>query len=160
MVEDLLDGWPGTLILVTHDRYLMERVTDDQYALIDGQLQHLPGGVDEYLKIMDSRSAQADSRSVTTAAVAATATEPQKLQPPKSALSGGQQRELRKQMASLERKMETLKGKIVAAQERMGTVDPSDYLVLGAIQEEIAQLQEQLEEMELEWLEAAEILGA
>ena len=63
-------------------------------------------------------------------------------------------------MASLERKMETLKGKIVAAQERMGTVDPSDYLVLGAIQEEIAQLQEQLEEMELEWLEAAEILGA
>ena len=160
VVEDLLDGWPGTLILVTHDRYLMERVTDDQYALIDGQLQHLPGGVDEYLKIMDSRSAQADSRSVTTAAVAATATEPQKLQPPKSALSGGQQRELRKQMASLERKMETLKGKIVAAQERMGTVDPSDYLVLGAIQEEIAQLQEQLEEMELEWLEAAEILGA
>ena len=159
VVEDLLDGWPGTLILVTHDRYLMERVTDDQYALIDGQLQHLPGGVDEYLKIMDSRSAQADSRSVTTAAVAATATEPQKLQPPKSALSGGQQRELRKQMASLERKMETLKGKIVAAQERMGTVDPSDYLVLGAIQEEIAQLQEQLEEMELEWLEAAEILG-
>ena len=159
VVEDLLDGWPGTLILVTHDRYLMERVTDDQYALIDGQLQHLPGGVDEYLKIMDSRSAQADSRSVTTAAVAATATEPQKPQPPKSALSGGQQRELRKQMASLERKMETLKGKIVAAQERMGTVDPSDYLVLGAIQEEIAQLQEQLEEMELEWLEAAEILG-
>ena len=51
-VEDLLDGWPGTLLLVTHDRYLMERVTDDQYAIIDGHLRHLPGGIDEYLTIV------------------------------------------------------------------------------------------------------------
>ncbi len=53
-VESLLDGWPGTLLLVTHDRYLMERVTDHQFALIDGKLRHLPGGVDEYLQLVDS----------------------------------------------------------------------------------------------------------
>ena len=54
IVEDLLDGWPGTLILVTHDRYLMERVTDQQFALIDGHLRHVPGGVDEYLRLVES----------------------------------------------------------------------------------------------------------
>lgn len=54
-VEDLLDEWPGTLVLVTHDRYLMERVTDDQFALMDGVLRHLPGGVDEYLKLERAR---------------------------------------------------------------------------------------------------------
>ena len=52
-VEDLLDGWPGTLLLVTHDRYLMERVTDHQFALLDGKLRHLPGGVEEYLRLTE-----------------------------------------------------------------------------------------------------------
>ena len=43
-MEDLLDTWPGTLLVVSHDRYLMERVTDQQYAVIDGSFRHLPGG--------------------------------------------------------------------------------------------------------------------
>lgn len=47
--EDLLDSWAGTLIVVSHDRYLLERVTDQQYAVLDGRLRHLPGGIDEYL---------------------------------------------------------------------------------------------------------------
>ena len=55
VLEDLLDTWPGTLILVSHDRYLMERVTDDQFALIDGTLRHVPGGVDEYLRGCSTR---------------------------------------------------------------------------------------------------------
>jgi len=45
--EDLLDSWPGTLIVVSHDRYLLERVTDQQYAILDGRLRHLPGGIDD-----------------------------------------------------------------------------------------------------------------
>ena len=57
-VEDLLDGWPGTLLLVTHDRYLMERVTDHQFALLDGRIRHLPGGVDEYLRLTEARDSQ------------------------------------------------------------------------------------------------------
>ena len=54
-MEDLLDSWPGTLIVVSHDRYLLERVTDQQYAVLDGRLRHLPGGVDEYLRLAAHR---------------------------------------------------------------------------------------------------------
>ena len=49
--EDLLDSWPGTLIVVSHDRYLLERVTDQQYAVLNGRLRHLPGGIDQYLRL-------------------------------------------------------------------------------------------------------------
>jgi len=54
-LEDLLDSWPGTLIVVSHDRYLMERITDQQYAVLDGGLRHLPGGVDEYVRLSRQR---------------------------------------------------------------------------------------------------------
>ncbi|MDN6528022.1 MAG: ATP-binding cassette domain-containing protein, partial [Brevibacterium sp.] len=50
-MEDLLDSWPATLIVVSHDRYLLERVTDQQYAILDHGLRHVPGGVDEYLAL-------------------------------------------------------------------------------------------------------------
>jgi ATPase components of ABC transporters with duplicated ATPase domains len=50
-MEDVLDSWPGTLLVVSHDRYLVERLTDQQYAILDGRLRHLPGGVDEYLAL-------------------------------------------------------------------------------------------------------------
>ena len=56
--EDLLDSWPGTLIVVSHDRYLLERVTDQQYAILDGRLRHLPGGIDEYLRLADRRTVE------------------------------------------------------------------------------------------------------
>src|SRR5207248_4122571 len=55
VMEDLLDSWPGTLLVASHDRYLIERVTDQQYALIDGGLRHLPGGVEEYLALRRER---------------------------------------------------------------------------------------------------------
>ncbi|MCV7100322.1 ATP-binding cassette domain-containing protein, partial [Mycobacterium palustre] len=54
--EDLLDSWAGTLIVVSHDRYLLERVTDQQYAILDGRLRHLPGGIDEYLRLAARRA--------------------------------------------------------------------------------------------------------
>ena len=50
-MEDLLDSWPGTLLVISHDRYLLERVTDQQYAILDGRLRHVPGGVEEYLRL-------------------------------------------------------------------------------------------------------------
>ena len=181
VVEDMLDSWPGTLILVTHDRYLMERVTDDQYALIGGTLQHLPGGVDQYLRLAAAQG-EVDARAVTNAAVSAGSGQNAPTRAAgegsgagasagaaggsafnsvaaKPKLSGGQQRELRKQMASLERKTETLRGKIEQAQERMGQADPSDYVKLGEIQAEIAGYREQIDAMELEWLDLAETLG-
>ena len=60
VMEDLLDTWPGTLIVVSHDRYLLERVTDQQFALIGGKVRHLPGGVDDYLRMVDDIKAGRD----------------------------------------------------------------------------------------------------
>jgi len=69
VIEDLLDSWPGTLIVVSHDRYFLERVTDQQYAIFGGQLRHLPGGVDEYLRLR-SREQSAAAQSPATRASA------------------------------------------------------------------------------------------
>ena len=60
VMEDLLDTWPGTLIVVSHDRYLLERVTDQQFALIGGKIRHLPGGVDGYLAMTEAIKAGRD----------------------------------------------------------------------------------------------------
>ncbi len=162
-VESLLDGWPGTLLLVTHDRYLMERVTDHQFALIDGKVRHLPGGVDEYLRLTEEaerEAAEAASAKATakagTLGKAAFGESAGRTAP---TLSGGEQRELRKLMASNEKKIGTLKGKIEKKQLEMAEADQSDYLVLTAMQEEIADFQDQIEALELEWLDAAEKLG-
>lgn len=169
-VEDLLDGWPGTLLLVTHDRYLMERVTDHQFAIVDGKVRHLPGGVDEYLRLIDARErAAAAGGGAADAAAGASgrgggagrgAGVVADVAPETGArLTGGEQRALRKLMASNEKKADTLRGKIEAKRQEMAQADPSDYLVLTALQEEIADFESQIEALELEWLEAAEKLG-
>ena len=163
-VEDLLDGWPGTLLLVTHDRYLMERVTDNQYALINGKIRHLPRGVDEYLELVgrttderggvvasSSGKASASKQPSTSAGEQATGAA--------SKLSGGEIRALRKSMASAERKMDTLRGKIEGIHQAMTEVDPSDYVKLGDMQKEIKEIEAQIETLEEEWMEAAEALG-
>ena len=163
-VEDLLDGWPGTLLLVTHDRYLMERVTDNQYALINGKIRHLPRGVDEYLELA-GRTTDERGGVVASASGKASASK----QPSTSAgeqatgaaskLSGGEIRALRKSMASAERKMDTLRGKIEGIHQAMTEVDPSDYVKLGDMQKEIREIEAQIEALEEEWMEAAEALG-
>ena len=163
-VEDLLDGWPGTLLLVTHDRYLMERVTDNQYALINGKIRHLPRGVDEYLELV-GRSTDERGGVVASASGKASASK----QPSASAgeqatgaaskLSGGEIRAFRKSMASAERKMDTLRGKIDGIHQAMTEVDPSDYVKLGDMQKEIKEIEAQIEALEEEWMEAAEALG-
>ena len=174
-VESLLDGWPGTLLLVTHDRYLMERVTDHQFALIDGKVRHLPGGVDEYLKLAEEADREAAKsagggrgNAVGAGPVGGDLGRPSlatSSNPGNAAascapvLSGGEQRALRKLMTSNEKKIETLKGKIEKKQLEMAAADQSDYLVLTAMQEEIADFETQIEALELEWFEAAEKLG-
>ena len=157
-IEELLDAWPGTLLLVTHDRFLMERVTDHQFALIDGHIRHLPRGVDEYLEMSahapkpvahakaPQGAAQADS-----AKAAAAGDGPQ--------LSGGEIRELKKRMRSCENKTNTLRGKIEQAQADMAAADPSDFEALGKFQQQINDFQAQIDELDEQWLEAAEALG-
>ena len=163
-VEDLLDGWPGTLLLVTHDRYLMERVTDNQYALINGKIRHLPRGVGEYLELVgrttDERGGVVASSSGKASASKQTS-EPadERAAGAASKLSGGEIRTFRKSMASAERKMDTLRGKIEGIHQAMTEVDPSDYVKLGDMQKEIKEIEAQIEALEEEWMEAAEALG-
>ena len=169
-VEDLLDGWPGSLVLVTHDRYLMERVTDDQYALINGKIRHLPRGIDEYLELVGAeqtarggveRAAKAKPSGAQggKAATGVSPSVPAQGSAGASKLSGGEQRALRKTMASAERKIDTLKGKIAEVHDKMTQVDPSDYVKLGELQQEIKGFEAQIETHEEEWMEAAEALG-
>ena len=163
-VEDLLDGWPGTLLLVTHDRYLMERVTDNQYALINGKIRHLPRGVDEYLELVgrttDERGGVvASSNGKASASKQPSTSAGEQATGATSKLSGGEIRALRKSMASAERKMDTLRGKIEGIHQAMTEVDPSDYVKLGDMQKEIKQIETQIEALEEEWMEAAEALG-
>lgn len=151
-VEGLLDGWPGTLLLVTHDRYLMERVTDHQFALIDGKIRHLPRGVDEYLEL----AAQSEKP----LPVAPPEKEPAKGSASEEKhLTGGEIRALRKTMTSNENKIKTLRGKIEQVRNEMDAADPSDFVALGTLQKQLEDLQSQIDALEEEWLEAAEKLG-
>ena len=163
-VEDLLDGWPGTLLLVTHDRYLMERVTDNQYALINGKIRHLPRGVDEYLELVGHTTDERGGVVASSSGKASASKQPSEPVDERAAgaaskLSGGEIRALRKSMASAERKMDTLHGKIEGIHQAMTEVDPSDYVKLGDMQKEIKEIEAQIEALEEEWMEAAEALG-
>ena len=160
-MENVLDTWPGTLIMVSHDRYLMERVTDQQYALIDGVLRHVPRGVDEYLELLDETKRnreQGKERSRKGQVSACSVSQKAQAKQSESRLSGGEAHQARKQIKSLERKMHTLEGKIEKAKQEQLEVDPSDYVELGAIQEKIQNLKEEKEALEEEWLELSELL--
>ena len=163
-VEDLLDGWPGTLLLVTHDRYLMERVTDNQYALINGKIRHLPRGVDEYLELVGRTTDERGGVVASSSGKASASKQPstsagEQAAGAASKLSGGEIRAFRKSMTSAERKMDTLHGKIEGIHQAMTEVDPSDYVKLGDMQKEIKEIEAQIEALEEEWMEAAEALG-
>lgn len=164
-VENLLDGWPGTLFLVTHDRYLMEHVTDNQFALIDGKLRHLPGGIDEYLKIVDD----IDAESLRNAETSASGLKAQdgvfqadapnaKTLPNPQRLTNKESYALRKEVASLESKMKTMHNRITKAQSDMGSIDPTDHVALMEAQQNIEDLKTKLNDLENRWLESSEKL--
>lgn len=164
-VENLLDTWPGTLILVSHDRYLMERVTDDQFALIDGKVTHVPRGVEEYLELLGASGGAVSgqgskgigSASGKASAAGAHASESGR-DSANPALSAAEARDIRKKVQSLERKMHTAQGKVEKAQGALLEVDPYDYQALGEAQAQVQEAQERLAELEEEWLETAALL--
>jgi ATP-binding cassette subfamily F protein uup len=149
VIEDLLDSWPGTLIVVSHDRYFLERVTDQQYAILRHQLRHLPGGVDEYLRLRAAESAAGISERPAVAA---------KLDP-SSALSGAALRDAQKEVASVERRMAKLTDQINDAKNALATHDHSDYQGLSKRMKEIAALEGDVEALEERWFELTELLG-
>ncbi|GII88762.1 ABC transporter ATP-binding protein [Sphaerisporangium siamense] len=154
-LEDLLDGWPGTLVLVSHDRYFLERVTDRSVALLgDGRLSLLPGGVDEYLRRRSSGAA-VTARAGARAPEAAPA-EPSEAAP--SGLSAKEERELRKELSRLERQLDRL-GEQEAALHAAMAEAASDYGRLASLDAELKDVRSRKEAVELEWLEAADRLG-
>ena len=153
-MEDLLDTWPGTLLVVSHDRYLLERVTDQQYAVLDGAFRHLPGGVDQYLELRASRS---PAREMPKSAAA----DPRDAQIGASrGPSGAERRALEKELAAVERKLEKTNETIRAKKRELDAVDPSDYVTLGERQSAIAELEAEAAQLEERWLElGAELEG-
>jgi ATP-binding cassette subfamily F protein uup len=141
-MEDLLDSWPGTLLVVSHDRYFLERVTDQQYAILGGRLRHLPGGVEEYLTL---RTAIETS--------AASSGSPRPAAQPSAALSGAEQRAAEKELASLERRVEKLHRQAADARMKLADLDQTDYQLLGAEMAKITALDEEASALEERWLE-------
>jgi ABC transport system ATP-binding/permease protein len=161
VVESLLDTWPGTLLLITHDRFLMERVTDHQFALVDGKVRHVPGGVDEYLRLLDARDAAQEETPPEEsqpapgpdpkAAAPTAATEP--------ALSRAEEYALKKELASTERKLDTASAKADAIRAEAEGTDPSDYAALLDVQARLRDAAQQVAELEDRWVELSERLG-
>ncbi|RLQ85602.1 ABC-F family ATP-binding cassette domain-containing protein [Mycetocola zhadangensis] len=149
-IEDLLDSWPGTLLVVSHDRYLLERVTDQQYAVLNGHLRHLPGGVDEYLAL---RSGQGAAPLIAPLAGDAPPTAGHS---PK--LGGADLRNAQKEIASIERKLQKARQKVVDTHELLANADQSDYVGLGDLTETVSNLESTIVDLETRWLELSELL--
>ena len=145
-MEHLLDSWPGTLIVVSHDRYLLERVTDDQYALLgDGSLRHLTGGIEQYLQL---RAASLGSKS----AVKTAAAKP-------TGLTGAALRDAQKNLARIERALEKLATDEAALHGKMAEHDTNDFDGLSALSAKQSELNKKRDDLEAEWLETSELLG-
>jgi ATP-binding cassette subfamily F protein uup len=142
--EDLLDSWPGTLIVVSHDRYLLERITDQQYAILDGRLRHLPGGIDEYLRL---------------AAHAGGAPQPPPPATPKpEAMSGAQRRAAEKELASVDRQLARLADRIAAKHVQLAEHDQSDHVGITRLTGELRALEDEVGTLESRWLELSELV--
>jgi ABC transport system ATP-binding/permease protein len=140
-VEDALDGWPGTLLVVSHDRYLLERICDRQVALLgDGAIRDLPGGVEEYLALR--------RQSLGTTPQQAPPAEP-------GGRSAGDTRAARKELARLERQLSRLAAQEEKLHARMAE-QATDHEAVLALDAELRQLHDERERLEEEWLEAAE----
>lgn len=146
-MEDLLDSWPGTLLVVSHDRYLLERITDQQYAILDGHFRHLPGGVDQYLRLRKEQDSPAASNPSTAGHTSSA---------PK--LSSAELRNTKKEIGSIDRKMEKLSARIDALHVEMAQHDPTDAAGLAGLVKAAAELEKQVEEHEHRWLELTELV--
>ncbi|MBQ6395554.1 MAG: ABC-F family ATP-binding cassette domain-containing protein, partial [Atopobiaceae bacterium] len=157
-VEDLLDSWPGTLIVVTHDRFLIERVTDDLFALVDGHVQHLPRGVDEYLEIMaEDRGGQAQTSMRSLSADSSGNRSDESGRFGERPMGNAERRELRKRFDSLTRRLPRAQEAPKLAEARLKACDPTDFEELMRLQAELDRALEELDAMEMEWLELSEL---
>ena len=163
-VEDILDSFPGTLVVVSHDRYLLERVTDHQVALLgDGSVRDLPGGVEQYLQMRREAMGGAGSPRASAGAAASAATRTAgESTSERSASSGARRHEARKALGRIERKMERAAQSLAALHARMEEVsaDPNRVGELAELGRELVAAEATHADLEEQWLEAAEALEA
>ncbi|WP_368681611.1 ABC-F family ATP-binding cassette domain-containing protein [Mycobacterium intracellulare] len=157
-MEDLLDSWAGTLIVVSHDRYLLERVTDQQYAVLDGRLRHLPGGIDEYLRLAERRQDGAGTEEARPAQASRSAQESQPSQASRPAMSGAQRRAAEKEVASLDRQLARLADRIEDKHHELAAHDQSDHVGITRLTQELRALEDEVAATESRWLELSELL--
>jgi ATP-binding cassette subfamily F protein uup len=157
-MEDVLDGWAGTLLVVSHDRYLLERMCDRQVALLgDGAIRDLPGGVEQYL---DLRAAAKRSVAASRAAGKADGGAPRSAQPAEEAprYSAAEIREARKELSRIERQL----SKLSSAEERIHAdmaAKATDHAAVLELNGKLRGIVDERETLEMEWLELAEIVG-
>lgn len=154
-IEDILDTFPGTLVVVSHDRYLLERVTDHQLALLgDGHLRDLPGGVEQYLELRRQQLAASGTVGATSATAEAKNAPSQGEQ---GALSGAQRHAAAKNLARLDRQLDKVSAQIAKLHADMeaASADPGRVNDLIELGKQLSQAQERQADIELEWLEAA-----
>jgi ABC transport system ATP-binding/permease protein len=152
-LEDLLDGWPGSVVIVSHDRYFLERVTDHSLALVDGHLAFLPGGVDEYLAIRQREQ---------TPAVAATqsAAAPRSGGPAASReVSAARLRAGQKELARLERQIARLADEQARLEAELAA-SAADYARLIELGAQLRSVQQDKDGLEERWLEVADEISA
>ena len=158
-VEDILDSFPGTLVVVSHDRYLLERVTDHQVALLgDGSVRDLPGGVEQYLRLR--REAAGPARGAAASASSSTTSIAGGARAERGATSGAKRHEARKALARIERRMERSSQAVAALHVRMEEIsaDPARVGELAELGRELVAAQAAHAELEEQWLEAAEMV--
>lgn len=144
-LESLLDSWPGTLVVISHDRYLIERICDSTWALFgDGRLTNLPGGIDEYLR----RRRDMAGSSVTAGGSAAVAEKKR---------DAAADHKTRKAMTSLERKITKLQEREQSITAKMAEV-ATDMDALNELNTELAGVRDEIETLEMEWMELGEQL--
>ncbi|GLZ57324.1 MULTISPECIES: ABC-F family ATP-binding cassette domain-containing protein [Micromonospora] len=148
-LEDLLDSWPGTIIVASHDRYLIERVTDTAYGMFgDGRLVHLPGGVDEYLARTAERAGTSRAGGTpTAAATGATA----------SGMSAAEVRQARKELTRLERQLGKLDQRETTLLDQLAA-DATDYARVAELDTQLKDLRAERERIEESWMTLAEDL--
>ncbi|HET6665716.1 MAG TPA: ATP-binding cassette domain-containing protein, partial [Intrasporangium sp.] len=157
-LEDVLDGWAGTLVIVSHDRYLLERACDHQLALLgDGRLRDLPGGVDQYLRL---RAAQPQTKSsrMPLSRPSGIPDLPDGAGSGSPSASAAELREARKAMARIEKQLARLADRESRLHGEMAAA-ATDPAALADLNTRLGEVVAEKEELELEWLEAAEVVG-
>ncbi|MYS28108.1 ABC transporter ATP-binding protein, partial [Streptomyces sp. SID7804] len=145
-LEDLLDGWPGSMIVISHDRFFVERTTDRVFALLgDGTLRMLPRGIDEYLE-RRKRMEEAAAAAAVPAAAAQSAT------PERSAAD---QRAAKKELQKIERQLDKISEKETKLHAAIAE-HATDFAKVAELDAELRELAGRREELELTWLELAE----